>query len=197
MKKIVLSWMVCVLGAVALFAWLGHSFIPAGQADTPSALIRGDFALTDASGKTITEQDFHGRYMLVYFGYTHCPDICPTSLLLMQNALSHVGALAQKVQPIFITVDPARDTPKVTGEYASHFGKQVLGLSGTDAQIQSAADHYKVYYSKVVDKGSALGYMVDHSGFIYLMGPDAHYLTHFAANASEHELEEGLKKYVH
>lgn len=197
MKNIVTSWVVCVLALVALFAWLGRDFGPDMARDDGVAtnLIRGKFSLTDAAGKTVTERDFRGRYMLVYFGFTHCPDICPTSLLLMQNALRKLGDKANNVQPIFITLDPERDSPKITGDYARHFGS-TIGLSGTPEQIAAAAENFKVYYSKSEDKSSALGYMVDHSGFIYLMGRDGNYITHFAHTAGEREIEEGLKKHV-
>jgi len=198
MKKIVISWVVCVLGLVLLLAWMGRGFVPSETegAQAPSSLINGAFTLQSAEGKTVMERNFRGRYMLIYFGYTHCPDICPTSLLLMQNALTALGPDAAKVQPIFITIDPARDTPKIVGAYASHFGDRLLGLSGTPAQIKTVAENFKVYYSKVEDKNSALGYMMDHSGFIYLMGRDGAYLAHFPYNISERELEEGLRKYV-
>ena len=199
MKKIVITWIVCVLGIVILVAVAGRDITPyvkslaKGESASP---INGAFSLQNADGKTVTNKQLSGRYMLVYFGYTHCPDICPTSLLLMQNALSHLGTTAEKIQPIFITIDPARDTAKITQDYAAHFGKRMLGLSGTPEQIAATTENYKVYYSKVEDTRSALGYSVDHSGFIYLIGPKAEYITHFAYNASESELEEGLRQYV-
>lgn len=197
MKKIVLSWVICVLGLVGLFAWLGTGLTTNGNdAQSGDALVRADFTLQTGGGKTVTDKDLRGRYLLVYFGFTHCPDICPTSLLLMSNATAKLGDKVAKVQPIFISVDPERDTPKIASDYASHFGKNVLGLSGTPEQVKHAADSFKVYYSKVEDKDSALGYVVDHSGFIYLMGPDGKYLAHYAHNVSEQELTKGLQRYV-
>ncbi|MES2984538.1 MAG: SCO family protein [Pseudomonadota bacterium] len=199
MKKIVIAWLVCVLGLVGLFGWVGGSVFsnPRGADGSAAApLITAEFTLQGGKGKTVTAQDFRGRYMLVYFGFTHCPDICPTTLLLMNNVVNQLGKNADRVQPIFITVDPERDTPASTTEYASHFGPRVLGLSGTPAQIKAAADSFKVYYSKVEDKTSAMGYVMDHSGFIYLMGPDGKYVTHFTHGVSEQELAEGLASYV-
>jgi cytochrome oxidase Cu insertion factor (SCO1/SenC/PrrC family) len=198
MKKIVLVWITCVLLAVALLAWAGKDIFPekSGEFGNGAALIHGSFTLTGGNGETVTEKDFRGQYMLVYFGFTHCPDICPTTLLLMQNVVSRIGPRGRDIRPIFISVDPERDTPKITAEYASHFGSDMVGLSGTPEQIKAVADHFKIYYSKVEAPDSALGYMIDHSGFIYLMGPDASYLTHFPHNVSERELEEGLRKYV-
>jgi protein SCO1/2 len=197
MKRIVMAWIICVLGLVALLAVLGRDIIPhAPVHSNGGGLIQGNFSLTGANDKAVTEQDFRGKYMLVYFGFTHCPDICPTTLLLMQNVISRMKPSARDVQPIFISIDPERDTPKVASDYASHFGADMIGLSGTPEQIKTVAENYKIYYSKVEAKDSALGYMMDHSGFIYLMGTDASYLTHFPHNVSERELEEGLRKYV-
>lgn len=200
MKKIVIAWVASVLGLVALFAFIGGDLLSKPRNDLElgegAALINAEFTLQDASGKTVKASDFRGRYLLVYFGFTHCPDICPTSLLLMSNALEQLGAKAAKIQPIFITVDPERDTPKLVGTYVSHFSKNFVGLTGTPAQVKQAADHFKVFYSKVDTKESALGYVVDHSGFIYLMGPDGKYVAHFPFTVSEQELSQGLQRYV-
>jgi protein SCO1/2 len=115
----------------------------------------------------------------------------------MSNVIGQMGASATPLQPIFISVDPERDTPSVTAEYASHFGKNFLGLSGSAEQIKHAADSFKVFYSKAEDNGSALGYVMDHSSFIYLMGPDGRYITHFASDISEAGLKKELERYVH
>ena len=196
MKRIFLSWLLCVLGLVVLFALMGHSVLPKAKGDTGAALINADFTLQSANGKIVKDEDFRGKYMLVYFGYTHCPDICPTTLLLISNALADIGSTAKRIQPIFITVDPERDSPKATATYAGHFSKDWLGLSGTPEQIKHVADGFKVYYSKVAQTNSAIGYVVDHSGFIYLIGPDGKYVDHFAANVSEQELADGLSHEV-
>lgn len=197
MKRIVLTWLICVLGLVLLFAWMGDSVLPkVNHTDSGEALIDTDFTLQNGSGKTVKDKDFRGKYMLVYFGYTHCPDVCPTTLLLISNALADIGTTAKKIQPIFITVDPERDSPESTATYASHFSKELLGLSGTPEQIKHVADGFKVYYTKVEQKNSAIGYVVDHSGFIYLIGPDGNYVDHFAANVSERELADGLSHEV-
>ncbi len=199
MKKVVTSWVICVLALVGLFAWLGATMPPQphdSELGSDTTLIKADFSLQNAQGKTISASDLRGRYLLVYFGFTHCPDICPTTLLLMQNAIAQLGANAKKVQPVFITVDPERDTPKAVGDYVAHFGTNVLGLTGSAEQIKHAADSFKVYYSKVEQKDSALGYVVDHSGFIYLMGPDGRYITHFTHETAEPELTKELMAYV-
>jgi protein SCO1/2 len=197
MKKIVLSWVLCVLGLVALVVWLGNSTmgnrVPVAEG---GGLITAEFELVSAENKVVRAEDLRGKYLLVYFGFTHCPDICPTTLLLVNNVLSQLEDTGENVVPIFISVDPERDTPQVAAEYAKHFGPQFLGLSGTPEQVKAAAESFKVYYSKVEDKGSALGYVVDHSSFLYLMGPDGNYLTHFPHQVAEQELKQGLQRYV-
>ncbi|MEJ0010490.1 MAG: SCO family protein [Alphaproteobacteria bacterium] len=185
---------------IGLLAWAGTGLMPlktaeaggSGQAD-----VGGAFALTDGSGRTVTDKDFRGKYMLVYFGYTHCPDVCPTTLLLIDNAVAQLGRKADRATPIFITVDPARDTPKVVGDYVKHFGPHLVGLTGSAQQVHDAAAAYKVYYSKIEDENSALGYMMDHSSFIYLMGPDGKYITHFPSTVSEESLTDELNIHIH
>ena len=199
MKKIMASWIFSVLALVGLLVWLGiGKQAPAPESDSLSkGLIKGDFSLVDGTGRAVTKASFHGKYLLVYFGYTHCPDICPTSLLVIENALHHLGDYAKEVQPIFITIDPERDTPKVMGDYIRNFGGDLVGLTGTPEQIHQAAENYKVYYSKVEDKKSATRYSVDHSGFIYLMDKNGNYLAHFPHNVPERELEEGIRAQLH
>lgn len=198
MKKIVVSWVLCVLAAVALIAWGGRDLLPAhnAQKELATGIITPVFTLTAPDGRTVTEREFKGRYMLVFFGFTHCPDICPTTLLLMQNVLGKLGPQAAKLQPIFITVDPERDTPKVMGKYTANFGSTTLGLSGTEEQVKQAADNFKVYFSKVEMSDPAMGYMMNHSGFIYLVAPDGKYIDHYPYDIAEPELTSALKKHV-
>lgn len=198
MRITVLSWVISVLLLVGLLAWLGTDFIQVGKAGTTNgeAAIGGHLDLINGDGNKVTERDFAGRYMLVYFGYTHCPNICPTTLLMVGNAMGRIGAKANKVTPVFITVDPARDTAPVMGAYVKHFGTRMVGLTGTEEQVHQVAASYKVYYSKIENENSALGYMVDHSSFIYLMGPNGKYITHFPPNVSEEALAEGLNLHV-
>lgn len=194
MRLPVLSWIVCVLVLIGLLAWLGSTIAPVskGAEAQGEALIGGDFSLIDGTGKTVTNKDFRGKYMLVYFGFTHCPDICPTSLLLIQNAINQLGDKGKQVVPMFITLDPERDTPDAVGKYVAHFGPSFVGLSGSPAQIKQAADAYKIYYRKVQEPDSAMGYVIDHSGFMYLMDPDGKYVTHFPHTIAEQSLTDGL-----
>jgi protein SCO1/2 len=138
------------------------------------ATIGGPFTLTDKDGRTVHWADFKGRYRIVYFGYTFCPDACPTDLGVVMTALKLLAkdqpALAARVQPMFITIDPARDTPKVIGTYAAAFGPRLLGLTGTPAEVDAAAKAFGVYYGKGKPVGD--GYLMEHSRFVYLMGPN-------------------------
>ncbi|MBN8543882.1 MAG: SCO family protein [Alphaproteobacteria bacterium] len=199
MKRSVLSWLVMVLALAGLMAYVGPTFFNVTSPpvkSTGKALIGGAFTLVDGTGNTVTEKSFAGKYMLVFFGFTHCPDICPTSLLVTKNALEKIGSKAEKLTPIFITIDPERDTVDVVGRYVQNFGTQFVGLSGTPEQIKQAADAYKVYYQKVEDKDSGIGYVMDHSGFIYLMDPEGNYVTHFPHTISEQALAEALGNYL-
>jgi len=197
MKKIVISWLVCVLGVALIFAWMGNDLLPKDSSSQNSnPLIQAKFTLQGEQDKIVRAEELRGKYLLVYFGFTHCPDICPTTLLLMSNVIGKLGDASKNIQPLFISVDPERDTPSATAAYAKNFGKDFMGLSGTPEQIKEAADSFKVFYSKVEDANSALGYVVDHSSFIYLMGPDGHYVAHFPSTVSEAELKKELNRYV-
>jgi protein SCO1/2 len=199
MKRSVVSWVAMVLGIAGLLAYVGPTFLkvtPPPSRSSGEALIGGSFTLVDASGNTVTEKSFAGKYMLVFFGFTHCPDICPTSLLITKNALERLGDKAKDIVPVFITVDPERDTSDVVGRYVKNFGERFIGLTGTPEQIKKAADAYKVFYQKVEDKGSGLGYVMDHSGFIYFMGRDGKYLTHFPHTINEQAMAEGIAKHL-
>lgn len=127
------------------------------------------FTLTDHHGKAVTEADFHGKYLLVYFGYTFCPDVCPTSLQTIGEALDRLGPHGEEVVPLFITVDPERDTAPVLADYVAAFGPRIVGLTGTPEQIKVAADRFGAFYAK---NGSGDAYAMDHSSAIYLMEPD-------------------------
>ncbi len=169
------------------------------QAGSGAADIGGAFELIDQSGQTRTQADFAGRHMLVYFGYTYCPDVCPTSLSIMSQALdlieAETGSLEDRVVPLFVTVDPERDDVAAMAAYAEHFHPRLVALTGSDAQIAAAAKAYRVYYRKAEDP-SASEYLMDHSSFIYLMGPDGSYVSHFAHNAKPQEIAQGLKGFL-
>ena len=147
---------------------------------SPEVKIGGPFTLTDQTGKQVTEADFRGKYMLIFFGYTYCPDVCPTSLTQISAAMDILGDKAKQVVPTLVTVDPDRDTPAVLKDYVAHFHPSVVGLTGTPEQIKQVAKAYRVYYAKVPSEaGNKDDYLMDHSAVIYLMGPDGKFVAHF------------------
>lgn len=161
-----------------LFACQAADPTPAGPSvdgvDLRGSALGGDFALTDKTGKTMRWADFAGKYRVVYFGYTWCPDICPTDVQRLAQGLrifarDHAEQ-AKQIQPIFITVDPERDTPAKAGEFAAAFSPDMIGLSGTPAQIEAAKKAFKVYSRKGAEQPNG-GYLVDHSNLAYLFDP--------------------------
>lgn len=146
---------------------------------TGQALVGGPFTLVDHTGKTVTDKDFRGRYMLVYFGFTYCPDICPSGLQVISAALDQAGAKADKVVPILISVDFERDTPAQLSQYVPSFHPRLVGLTGSQEQVAAALKAYRVYAKKVEDPKSSAGFTYDHSSIAYLMDPQGRYVTHF------------------
>ena len=156
--------------------------------DVSLATVGGPFTLVDHGGKTVTDADFRGRFMLIYFGFTYCPDACPTSLTAITDALGILGGDAKRMAPIFISIDPARDTPEHLSMYVRHFHPDLVALTGTEDQVAAAARAYRVYYAKVREKGAAEDdYSMDHTAIIYLMGPDGKFRLHFTGHATSPE----------
>lgn len=155
--------------------------------------IGGPFTLTDGAGRTVTERDFRGRWMLVYFGYTHCPDACPTTLSDIGAALEKLPAPdRQKIAVLFITVDPARDTPAVVGAYAKAFGPEFIGLTGTPAELAPVEQSFRVYAQRHDLKGG--DYAMDHSSIIYAMAPSGHFAALLDDSLSPADLAQHLEK---
>ena len=134
--------------------------------------MRSAFTLTDHTGRAVTEADFAGRWQLVFFGFTHCPDICPTTLAYMASVFDLLGDEADRVAPLFITVDPARDTVPVMAEYVSVFHPRLTGLTGTEAQVAEAARNFRTWFERTEDATAPDGYFMAHAGHLYLMRPD-------------------------
>ena len=162
------------------------------QTGAPS--VGGPFELVDHSGTAVTDKDYAGQFMLVFFGYTYCPDVCPTALSDMSVALDLLGEeKTEKVTPLFISVDPARDTPAHLAEYVSFFHPKTVGLTGTEEQIKKVAREYRVYYRlNEPDPDDPQDYLVDHTGIVYLMGPDGKLVTHFSHGTSPEKMAERL-----
>jgi protein SCO1/2 len=156
--------------------------------------IGGPFTLVDQDGKPRSDSEFRGRLMIVYFGYTFCPDVCPTDLMAITQALDRLGPDAAGVQPIFISIDPERDA-KAMREYLSAFHKSFVGLTGMPDDIRKVANAYKAFYVKVEDSKTG-AYSIDHAGVIYLMGRDGRYLGFMPPQTSPDRLVEILRKYL-
>jgi len=180
--------------ALAIFPSARERLLPAGATSVGRALVGGPFALTDQNGKRVTDKDFRGRYTLVFFGFTMCPDVCPSALQVMAAALDKLGAKGQQLTPLFITVDPERDTPAQLAGYVKSFHPRLVGLTGTPADIEAVTKAYRVYVKRVADPKSSAGYTFDHSAIIYLMGPDGAYLAHFTHATSADAMAERLGK---
>lgn len=203
-----------VAGFLAMIGyWISQS--PIDKPSAPSAAaIGGPFTLVDHEGRPVTEEYFKGRFMLVYFGYTFCPDVCPTALTDMGDALGILGQAADKVTPVFITVDPDRDTPEHMKEYLKFFHPRMVGLTGTPEQTAAALKAYKVFAAKAAapepehdhpegqkpgdghTHGDGDDYLVDHTSIIYLMGPDGAYKTHFSHGAGAEDVAKGIRKFL-
>jgi cytochrome oxidase Cu insertion factor (SCO1/SenC/PrrC family) len=151
--------------------------------------IGGPFALVDHTGTPRTDADFRGKLLVIYFGYTYCPDICPGDLLAISQALESLGPTARQVQPIFITVDPERDTVEHLADYVSAFHPSLVGLTGAPDAIRKVATAYKAYYAKV-EGADHKGYVVDHTAFIYLVGKEGQYLGFLPPSTAPERLAE-------
>ncbi|OKO77724.1 electron transporter SenC [Bradyrhizobium sp. NAS80.1] len=165
---------------------------PASRAATSSVTIGGPFSLTAPDGATVTDQTYRGKWLLVYFGYTFCPNTCPTTLLEIAAALARLGPDAAKVQPIFITVDPKRDTPDVMAQYTQSFDPRIVGLTGTPAQIAAVAQEYGVYYVAHKSGDGANDYTMDHSTYLYVMDPQGKFVQAFDADTPADRIADDL-----
>ena len=177
-------WLLVAASALALGGTYFFRTIDSSDPSSPltvgEAAVHSEFSLIDHNGTRVTEADFQGRWQLVFFGFTHCPDICPTTLAYMADVLDRLGTESQRIASFFITVDPTRDTPAVMKEYVQAFHPALIGLTGTEAETAAAAYSFRVYYEKKMEEASAPdGYLMVHSGHIYLMTPDGRYETVF------------------
>lgn len=196
-RKLIFALVVLVVAGITGFGalWLTRS-LPVGPISSGTALVGGPFSLTDQDGKRVTDHDFRGKYMLIFFGYTFCPDVCPSELQVMSAALDELGAAADKIQPIFITIDPARDNPETLKVYVSNFYPRLIGLTGTDDEIAAVAKAYRVYYAKAQGSENKTDYLMDHGTILYLMGPDGKFVTHFTYGTEAKGLAEALRQSI-
>jgi protein SCO1 len=181
--------------------------VPVAGADEPTAAqlmddvmwgrgpIGGPFALIDQTGRLRTDADFSGKLMLIYFGYTFCPDVCPTDLMAISQAVELLGEAGDGVQPIFISVDPERDTVAHLAEYVTSFHRRLIALTGTPADIRKIARAYKAWYAKV-ESPRGEDYAIDHTGFIYLVGRDGKYLGFFPPGTTPERMVEIIRRHL-
>lgn len=206
---------VAVIAIAAAFAYQ-YGLIPPrgdGSATRGSARIGGPFTLVDQDGARRSDTDFRGRLMLIFFGYTHCPDVCPTALQDIGRAMARLGDGAAAVQPIMITIDPDRDTPARLRSYLANFDKRLIGLTGTQEAIARAARGYGVYHARSRPRGATRegakpggarqadghddgDYLMDHGATIYLMGRDGRYLTHFTPATGAEAMAAAIAKHL-
>jgi protein SCO1/2 len=156
--------------------------------------VGGPFTLTAHTGKRVADADFRGQFLLVAFGFTYCPDVCPAQLQVMTAALDAMGAEAERIQPLFITIDPERDDVARLAEYMAPFHPRLIGLTGTPEEIAAVAEAYHVWYEKVDAQGC--DYLMDHTSITYLMGPDGAFVQHFSFGTSAETLAKALNAAV-
>lgn len=171
------------------FLWLGGN---SGRIPT----VGGPFTLEDGDGHAVSDATFRGHYMLVYFGYTFCPDVCPTTLNAVADAMDKLGPKADRIRTLFITVDPNRDTPTVVKQYAAAFGARIEGLTGTSEEIAKVAKEYRVYYSEHRTGPGPNDYSMDHSSILYLMGPDGSFIAPIRADQSGDEMAAAIGRLI-
>ncbi|MGE5155851.1 MAG: SCO family protein [Bdellovibrio bacteriovorus] len=188
------------IGVAALMLALAGLALGEVMAQGPQEVPRtpsGRYLLMDPNGRAVTNLDFPGQFQLISFGYTYCPDICPTTLVQQAAILRALGERGGAVQPIFITVDPDRDTPEVLQRYTSYFHPRIIGLTGTPELIQRSAENFRVRYERVQDPGApADAYHMDHTAGMYLLGPDGGYIRRFAYETPAAEIAERMAALV-
>jgi cytochrome oxidase Cu insertion factor (SCO1/SenC/PrrC family) len=173
-------------------SFLGSGEMVKEAQDNPK--IGGEFNLINQYGEHIDSKTFTGKLMLVYFGFSYCPDICPTSLQFIGDILENLSeSEKEQVIPIFITIDPHRDTPEKLKTYLSYFNPKIIGLTGTEDQIKAVAAEYKIYYDKPANQ-SDKNYLMDHSSLIYLMDKNGRYATHFSTETNIKKITDNIKK---
>ena len=189
-----------VLGAfvAGLIVCFGVVMLLTGQAGAPiraqAAAIGGPFHLIDQNGRAVSDQDFRGKPLLVFFGYTHCPDVCPTTLFDVSEVMRRLGPEADRAAALFITVDPQRDTPATLKDYLSSFDPHLRGLTGSTDATAAVAKAYRVYYKKVPTEGD--DYTMDHTAIVYLMDKDGHFVAPFSLRRTPEAAADDLRRYL-
>lgn len=176
-----------LITTLALFATKERTGVLPPDSSSGKPSIGGVFSLTDTNGKTVHDSDFRGKQMLVFFGFTRCPEICPTTMATITSAMQMLGDKADRIVPVFISIDPGHDTPEQMRDYLSNFDKRIVGLTGSEDQVKDAAAVYKAYYAQE-------GEMMNHSTLLYWMDEKGEYITHFPYTISPDGLATALAK---
>ncbi|MCC7427363.1 MAG: SCO family protein [Alphaproteobacteria bacterium] len=188
-----------LLGALGYMQWFRPGSLSpdrAGGLVTAAEMqIGGPFALTDHTGRAVTDQTYRGRWMVLFFGFTHCPDVCPTELATVAEALGALGPDAGRVAPLFVSIDPERDTPAALAQYVTLYDPRLTGLTGTAEQVSVAARAYRVFYRKVEPPGSST-YLMDHSALTYLMDPDGRLAAIFRPGTTATDMAAAIKAHI-
>ena len=189
-------WILVVIGGVALVAlksWVNDAAVTPEQQE---AAFRADFELTDQTGAVQTDEDFAGRWLLVFFGFANCPDICPTTLAEVAAVMDGLGSDAAEVQPLFISIDPERDTPESLAEYVPAFSPTIIGLTGTPEQIERTSRKFYIFYEKIEEASAPDGYTMGHSSQLFLFSPQAEFVTSWSYGTPAEEVLADLKKRI-
>jgi protein SCO1/2 len=189
-----------VLGAfvAGLVLCFGTVMLVTGQANSPirpaAAAIGGPFHLTDQNGRPVSDEDFRGKPFLVFFGYTHCPDVCPTTLFDVSEVMRRLGPDADKTAALFITVDPERDTPATLKDYLGSFDPHLRAITGAPDAVAAVAKEYRVYYKKVPTENG--DYSMDHTAIVYLMDKNGHFVAPFSLRRTPEASADDLRRYL-
>ena len=190
-------WILVGIAAVTFAGMKLVAKIDEGQGSNPSASVaRAAFELTDHRGRIRTERDFPGRWLLIFFGFTNCPDVCPTTLAEVAAVMEGLGSTADKVQPVFITIDPERDTPASLGEYVSHFEADIVGLTGTPKQIADSSKTFPIFYERIEAAAAPDGYTMAHTSHLFLFDPDASFAASWPYGTPAEEILADLRERI-
>lgn len=183
-----------ILALAAGYFALTNQRMDHGLVSSGTALVGGPFHLTNQKGEAVTEKTYTGKFMMVFFGFSHCQDVCPTELQVMTAAMQQLGSQADQIVPIFVSIDPERDTTTVMADYVKAFDPRLQGLTGTPEQIAEIARAYHAYYKKIPNEKNPDDYEMDHTSIIYIMRPDGSFIKHFNYTTDAKALADDLKK---
>lgn len=189
-------WGLVVLAAAG-FAWARWwqqaRPVPFSATQVAEDVIKSDFSLIDHNGRLVTDEDFRGKWLIVFFGFTNCPDICPTTLNEIAEVMERLGDKAPQVQPLFVSIDPERDGPEQMAEYVAAFDPRIVGLTGSAQQIEASARSFRVFYAKEVQENAPDGYLMAHTSVTYLIDPSGRFVRPYSYGTSYDEILSDLR----